>query len=495
MKTTVTRILIAFVTAIAMAVPQQAQAENQESDPALTETAIEERVIDGLRRTSSIRSQAVLVKSENGIVTLSGQADNLADSRNVSEIAKSTIGVKAVVNQIVVQPPIVDNDALVASATDLMTSLIPADASGVKVEAADGVLKLSGKVNSLAEKKVIESELAFIRGVSEIENKLEIDQRGSMSDAEIKAVIAQLLENSAALDRADIEVEVEGPTVTLSGSVESPRHKLLAINTAEIKGITAVDALALKTELDGEEEKRQQNRYASITDQKIQETVELAWQYHPLLAGVANDLVAVANRGNVVLSGTVPHRASKETAEEVAASVVGVAGIRNRISVSWDNGKRSDDEIVDSVTRAVARDAYLEYSDVLPRSRNAHVHLYGMVDTRFEKERAGKLAAAQPGVVHVANYLTISNADADSTDYEIKEAIDEKLDLMNTVSGVEVTAVVQNGVPVFTGSVSTWFEWQSLLRIAKEAGARKPHLDVNIRFRPQPLGTQLYVPE
>ena len=240
---------------------------------------------------------------------------------------------------------------------------------------------------------------------------------------------------------------------------------------------------------------QRQRRFERLTDDTIREAIESGISRHPLLTGVVDDLDVQVDRGRVTLAGTVHRAALKDEAAQVARASIGVQGVTNRLRVAWPEETPSDAEITETLQRAFDRDAYLGHAEIIPRSRNAHARLYGVVDTDFEKRRAGSIAGMQPGIVHVANYLAVLGEWEPKPDEQIREELLDRLALLESDPHVRVEVAVKDGVPIFTGHVATWFQWQHLLTMSEEVGARRPHVDVSIHYRPTGSGTRLYVPE
>lgn len=128
------------------------------------------------------------------------------------------------------------------------------------------------------------------------------------------------------------------------------------------------------------------------------------------------------NDGVVTLSGSVNNILAKERAAAIARTVRGVRSVVNRIEVT-PTELRSDDDIQRDVEAALlndpATDSYevttsvedgtvtlqgtVESYDVI----NGTAHLYGTVDSRFEKNRADDLASRVIGVIEVENHLDV----------------------------------------------------------------------------------------
>lgn len=452
--------------------------------------AVENRVL----LSNEVQSKDVDAKVENGIVTLSGKVDNLVASRRAEDLATRVVGVQSIVNQIVVETDDVTDKQLNRKVVKVFANDESFDASEVKVEIENGKASVDGQVDSLAEKRLAEEKLASMTGIREIENNLEITDRTKRSDAEIQEIVSGLLDNAAALDENEIEVEVEEGKVILNGTVASLAQKRKAFELASVAGVAEVDTIGLEVDWKKNDGLVRKQRYEKSTDDSIGAAIRSALGSHPLLVAVADQIQVSVKNAEVELTGKTSRVAMKEAAAEVAADTVGVQGVTNKIQVEWSDETPADQEIAENVRKAVAADAYLTRGEIIARSRDAHVHLYGAVDSDFEKRRAGYVAGMQPGVVHVANMLAVTSEWEPKSDDEIKAAIMTDLKLMETDPHFQVRLSVKEGVPVFTGHVGTWFQWQSLLRLAADAGARRPHIDVDVHYRPTGADDGLYVP-
>ncbi len=501
MKTIVPRIIILFSAAglicpsiLANEPPPEEEDNKTVDERGISDSevmlAIENRVL----RSNEVQSKDISAVVEDGIVTLAGKVDNLVAARRAEVLASNVIGVKSIVNQIVVETEAVPDKKLSKKAVQLLANDESFDASEIKVEIEGGRATLAGKVDTLAEKRLAEAKLASIGGVREIENNLAIAQREKRSDAEIQEIISGLLDNAAMLDENEIDSKVEDGVVTLTGSVASLGQKRIAVDLVAVEGVSEVDETGLEVDWKKNDGLLRKQRYEKLSDDSINAAIHSAMEHHPLLTAVVDQIDIGVENAEVTLAGKTSRVAMKEAAEEVATNSVGVQGVTNDIEVEWPDETPTDKEIAADVRRALAADAYLARGEIIVRSRDAHVHLYGAVDSDFEKRRAGYVAGMQPGVVHVANMLAVTSEWEPKSDKEIKESIMVDLKLMETDPHFQVRLEVMDGVPVFTGHVGTWFQWQSLLKLAADAGARRPHIDVDVHYRPTGADDSLYVP-
>ena len=142
-------------------------------------------------------------------------------------------------------------------------------------------------------------------------------------------------------------------------------------------------------------------------------------------------------------------------------------------------------------------DQYVERFELTVSVVDGTAHLYGTVDSYFEKNRADDVASRVTGVLDVENHLTVDHYDTayiydpyvdDSyvsddelidydrraplkTDSQIKDAIESELWWSPFVDSDDVTVTVDDGIAMLTGTVDTWSERRSASENAYEGGA------------------------
>ena len=94
---------------------------------------------------SPARANAVTVSTHEAAVTLTGAVDSEAIKAKVEQDAKSVEGVKSVVNNLTVKPPIVFSaDTTIKSA--VMANLTKHNITGITVEVVNGEVTLKGTI-------------------------------------------------------------------------------------------------------------------------------------------------------------------------------------------------------------------------------------------------------------------------------------------------------------------------------------------------------------
>ncbi len=206
---------------------------------------IQRDVLAELKWDGRIRPNEIGVTVEDGVVTLRGKINSLANRHAAEDAARRVGGVKAVANELEVRLPIEfkRTDAEIAAAAVRALewdTLLPKDA--IQVTVSDGWIELRGEVDAHWVKEEAEDAVAHLRGVRGVTNLIEVRPAVSVSAEETKEKIAEAFVRGAKTDAEGITVEVRGSTVILRGKVHSLAEKDEADGiAASAPGVTFVD--------------------------------------------------------------------------------------------------------------------------------------------------------------------------------------------------------------------------------------------------------------
>lgn len=486
-------LMLAAVTGIAVAQPQDESLHSNHRQP-LSDRVIGLAVENELLSSDAIDAHRIDAESAKGIVTLAGRVDNVLAKRRASALAQQVKGVMAVVNRIVVSPGQREDQAIARDIVQAWSVDDVTETFELRVDVKRGAAILSGTVDSYAEKALAEEIAAGVDGVTGTENKIEVNVATDRPDEEIRAEVQALIESAVELDDAAIEVSVNNGDVVLNGQVGSAFARSAAERKSWLAGVDSVDVRGVQVDFDLYDGTRRRKRLQETTDEKIVATVTLALRQDPRVLSYIDTIDVESTDGSVTLTGKVGRLRAKEAVEKVARSTIGVWRVKNHLKVSWSDEEPTAHEIIDDVQAALRRDPYVSRRAIRVHCRNAHVSLYGLVDSDFEKNVAGWIAGGQKGVVHVNNNLAVAKKWQPKSDAEIKADLEEKLQftLFDRSNNIDVT--VENGVAILQGEVDTWFIWQAALNKAIESGARRPHNLLKVRYHPRHGGSHIYVP-
>jgi osmotically-inducible protein OsmY len=316
-----------------------------------------------------------------------------------------------------------------------------------------------------------------VKGVKEIDNRITFEIPEARPDVEIEAEIRNRLRWNAWVDDGLVTVSVEDGKATLTGTVGSALERARAVGQAWVPGVSEVDATGLEVEWWARDRMRR-DEYQFKSDAQIQQAVKDALLFDPRVLSFKPDVQA--EDGVVTLSGTVDNLEASRAAEEDARNTVGVALVQNHLRVRPTNDL-TDEEVTLRVQRAMRRDPFVDRFDVGVTTFDGEVSLAGEVDSRFDRARAGEVAAGVEGVVAVHNNLRVSRRPEFVADQALEEEIEDELFWSPFVDADEVNVSVVDGVATLTGTVDTWADYSWAAENAREAGASSVHNNLTVR--------------
>jgi osmotically-inducible protein OsmY len=431
------------------------------------------------------------VDVNEGIVTLSGRLNNILAEQIAVGLAKRVRGVKSVVDEIEIvvkrrDAAEITKDVLAALKADPATQVLQPT-----VKVAEGIVTLTGTVNSYGLKTLVGEVTMGVKGVSEVQNDLQVDDTKKPSDEQLQNEVRELYRFTAFLDDVQLKVAVKDATVVINGNVTSSFQKSYAEELAWQAGAKDVDSRGIKVSWRHTNPLLRQERYQKATDEEIREAVLRTMQHDPRVLSFKP--AVQVDHGTVTLTGEVSHLTAKTSAERDARQTIGVRRVNNNLRVRWPDESPSDEAIANFTRAALTRDPYVEKHNIVVECENAHASLYGVVDTPFEKDHAVWTTSCQRGVVHVNDYLTVRKAWVPKSDAAIQADLDDKLTYAFVDPDNQVTAKVVDGVALLQGTVDTWMMWQTAMDQAIAAGARRPHNMITVRYG-TPSGPHYYGP-
>jgi len=193
-------------------------------------------------------------------------------------------------------------------------------ANGIGVEVDDGIVTLSGHVNSFAEKWNAERAARRVMGVNAMAVEIEVNLPGSSkrNDSDIARTVTNVLEWASYIPKDSIKVMVEGGWITLTGNVEwEYQRSAAAYAVRHLMGVTGVSNEVTLT--------------PTASAQIINADIEAALKRRAKKE--ASDIVVHVERGTVKLTGVAHSWAERELAAQAAWSAPGVKFIDNKINI------------------------------------------------------------------------------------------------------------------------------------------------------------------
>lgn len=205
------------------------------------------------------------------------------------------------------------------------------DASGIGVINKDGVVTLTGFIDSYAGKLAAERTVKRVGGVRAVANDIQVRLRLDRTDTDIATDAVHALNLRVKVLDA-VQVVVHNGHVTLTGTVRSLFQRAVAEkavrHTRGLKGV--VNRIQVTPEASGQDVRRQMMRALHLD------------------ADVNARAIAVTVTGDTItLTGSARTWHERESAEYAAMHAPGITRVDNHIFVDWADaiGGEVDDEI------------------------------------------------------------------------------------------------------------------------------------------------------
>jgi|688.fasta_scaffold02793_24 osmotically-inducible protein OsmY len=209
-----------------------------------TNEELQRAVLDAIKWEPLLNAAEIGVTAKDGVVTLTGVVNSFAKKAEAEMAAKNVVGVKAVVEKIELKFATDwvkkdDNDI----ANEVINAIrwnwkIPNDKVKIKVE--NGWITLYGELTWNFQREALEKSVKDLLGVTGVTNNITI--KAESHDIIEKTKIIEALNRNWSINTKNIDVNVNGTKVTLSGSVNSWYQKDEAERIAwNTPGIWSVD--------------------------------------------------------------------------------------------------------------------------------------------------------------------------------------------------------------------------------------------------------------
>jgi len=198
------------------------------------------------------------------------------------------------------------------------------NAAEIDVTVKDGVVTLTGTVDSYSKKSEAEDTAKNVAGVKAVVEKIEIKFSSNWAkkdDNEIATEVVNALKWNWQIPNDKVKVKVEKGWVTLEGELERNYQKEAAKNAVKnLLGVTGVvNNIKIKSETQGEIERKD-----------IESGLRRNWSIR------AKDIEVKVSGHKVTLNGTVNSWYQKDEAARIAWNAPGVWTVDNELVVKYD---------------------------------------------------------------------------------------------------------------------------------------------------------------
>lgn len=198
------------------------------------------------------------------------------------------------------------------------------------------------------------------------------------------------------LDGADIQVEVHGDTIRLSGIAPNFNAKLAAEADAEvIAGVMKVENL-LEVDHASDED--------PIGDLEIENNIKNIFMWNSRLDH--KTINAMVEDGEATLKGSVDSYWKKMLAEDLAGSVKGAVKVNNRLAVVPGNDIM-DEVIAGDIINALERNRNVNWHSVHIKVQDGYVTISGAVPDLHTRHEVYRTALYTRGVADINDHMEV----------------------------------------------------------------------------------------
>lgn len=202
-------------------------------------------VVNELAWETHVRGTDIGVAVTGGVVTLTGTVGSWAEKHAAQQAAHRVKGVSDVANDIAIKPTWntdpTDTDLALAARHALDWHVhVP---KGIVLDVWDGVVKLSGDVETLQQREDAEAAIRVLRGVRSIENMIRVEPP-PVTEQQLRASVEAALARHVGREAERIVIEITRDHVRLSGQVDSKLEHAAALGAViGTRGVRSVEDL------------------------------------------------------------------------------------------------------------------------------------------------------------------------------------------------------------------------------------------------------------
>jgi osmotically-inducible protein OsmY len=144
-------------------------------NPGRTDTEIAQAVRHTLEWDVLVPDTGITSTVTDGWVTLEGRVDRLREREDAERAVRYLQGVRGVTNKLGVRPPTIQPERVREVIEDALERCTAHEVKHIQVLVSDGVVTLTGRVHSYAEKRAVMGAVSHASGVHTINDHLRIE--------------------------------------------------------------------------------------------------------------------------------------------------------------------------------------------------------------------------------------------------------------------------------------------------------------------------------
>ncbi|MDA8211409.1 MAG: BON domain-containing protein [Clostridia bacterium] len=205
------------------------------------DSRLQEEITLMLQERMYLSSDDINVEVRGGNVELSGMVDVLAEKHFAEKLIRQNPKVGHIDNSLTVAMDNPVDDKEITAEVEAKLQQYRVDLGHVGVKTKGGVVRLVGRMASLAEEEAAVAAAESVYGVRAVVSELEVGEANYQDDATITNLIEDAFVRSGRIKAGDIFTRTKGGVVTLLGWVDNPEvaeyaHKL----AAQVEGVKGV---------------------------------------------------------------------------------------------------------------------------------------------------------------------------------------------------------------------------------------------------------------
>lgn len=214
-----------------------------------SDNQLQEEVIAAFKSNPHVPAASVGVAVRQGVVELSGDVRSEEAKQAIEKVAQAVPGVKALAVELTVTIPGHDigSDLEIARCVELgLTTKNGVKPHALRIAVENGIVTLTGDVDSGYEKQAALDSLKYLRGVMGVVDEIAVGPM--VTEGAVRGDIERALHEIATTEASQIAVSVDGDRVTLSGNVRNfDEGRAVIKSVEETKGVRhVVDKLTIE---------------------------------------------------------------------------------------------------------------------------------------------------------------------------------------------------------------------------------------------------------